>query len=230
MVYNPLQKEKEVTEAVKKTLYSLMLNDEVVREVDALAHRLGTNRSNLINEILAEYVHYTTPERRINDVLSAISNLMEPSGDLIPFFAPHTYSLSLKSSLEYKYRPTIKYEVELYKGGEDTIGALSVLFRTQSPSLIEGMTDFFRLWKTLEDRHLAPLVSGRIEYALYDGKFVRSISPPSRNCNSDELAGALAEYIRLFDKLLKGWLSGRYDAHAIEAAYFSYLRNAPLTF
>ena len=27
---------------MKKTLYSLMLNDEVVREVDALAHRMGT--------------------------------------------------------------------------------------------------------------------------------------------------------------------------------------------
>ena len=57
---------------MKKTLYSLMLNDEVVREVDALAHRMGTNRSNLINQILAEYVNYTTPERRINDVLSTI--------------------------------------------------------------------------------------------------------------------------------------------------------------
>ena len=34
---------------MKKTLYSLMLNEEVVREVDALAHRLGTSRSNLID-------------------------------------------------------------------------------------------------------------------------------------------------------------------------------------
>ena len=31
-----------------------MLNDEVVREVDLLAHRMGTNRSALINQILAE--------------------------------------------------------------------------------------------------------------------------------------------------------------------------------
>ena len=30
---------------MKKTLYSLMLSEEVVREVDALAHRLGTNPS-----------------------------------------------------------------------------------------------------------------------------------------------------------------------------------------
>ena len=215
---------------VKKTLYSLMLNDEVVREVDAMAHRLGTNRSNLINEILAEYVNYTTPERRINDILSTIQDLMQPSGDLIPFFAPHTYSMSLKSSLEYKYRPTIKYEVELFKGGEDAIGALSVLFRTQSPTLIEGMTDFFRLWKSIEDAHLARKLGERIEYTLYEGKFVRSISVPDRACNSEELARAIAEYIRLFDKLMKGWLTGRYDAHAVEAAYYSYLTNTDIHF
>ena len=215
---------------MKKTLYSLMLNDEVVREVDALAHRLGTNRSSLINEILAEYVNYTTPERRINDILSTIQELMQPSGDLIPFFAPHTYSLSLKSSLEYKYRPTIKYEVELYKGGDGAIGALSVLFRTQSPALIDGMTEFFRLWKSIEDAHLARKLGERIEYTLYEGKFVRSISMPDKACGSEELAKAIAEYIRLFDKLMKGWLTGRYDAHAVEAAYYSYLVNTDIHF
>lgn len=215
---------------MKKTLYSLMLNDEVVREVDALAHRLGTNRSNLINEILAEYVNYTTPERRINDILSTIQELMQPSGDLIPFFAPHSYSLSLKSSLEYKYRPTIKYEVELYKGSGETIGALSVLFRTQSPALIDAMTDFFRLWKSIEDAHLAPRLNVKVDYALYDGKFVRTITVPDKSCSSDELASSLAEYIRLFDKMMKGWLTGRYDAHAIEAAYYSYLTNSSIHF
>ncbi len=231
MVYNTsIKSNGRVRCKVKKTLYSLMLNDEVVREVDALAHRLGTNRSSLINEILAEYVNYTTPERRINDILSTIQELMLPSGDLIPFFAPHTYSMSLKSSLEYKYRPTIKYEVELYKGGEDTIGALSVLFRTQSPALIESMTDFFRLWKSIEDAHLARKLGERIDYSLYEGKFVRSIMVPDRACSSEELAKAIAEYIRLFDKLMKGWLTGRYDAHAVEAAYYSYLTNSDIHF
>ena len=211
---------------MKKTLYSLMLNDEVVREVDALAHRMGTNRSALINQILAEYVNYTTPERRINDVLSAIEQLMSPSRDLVPFFAPNSFSMSLKSSLEYKYRPTVKYEVELYRGAGESIGELSVVFRTQSAALIEAMTDFFRLWKQIEDAHLYPLTGAKIDYALYDGKFVRSIAAPDHDCTSDELAGALSEYIKLFDKLLKHYLSGRLDAHEVEAAYFSHMRSA----
>ena len=213
---------------MKKTLYSLMLNDEVVREVDILAHKLGTNRSNLINEILAEYVNYTTPERRINDVLSAIEQIMIPSRDLVPFFAPHTYSMSLKSSLEYKYRPTIKYEVELFKGQSDYLGELSVMFRTQSDVLISAMAEFFRVWKSIEDAHLFPLTGSKISYSLYDGKFTRSISIPDRDCTSDELATALSDYIRLFDTLMKGFLSGRYDAHAVEGAYYSHMTKAPV--
>lgn len=213
---------------MKKTLYSLMLSEEVVREVDALAHRMGTNRSALINQILAEYVNYTTPERRINDILSAIEQLMQPSRELVPFFAPNSYSMSLKSSLEFKYRPTVKYEVELYKGGGDSIGALSVLFRTQSQPLISGMTDFFRLWKRIEDAHLYPLTGARIEYALFDGKFVRSLAMPDTDCSSEQLASAISEYITLFDKLMKGWLGGRLDAHDVEAAYYSQMRSAPV--
>ena len=213
---------------MKKTLYSLVLNDEVVREVDALAHRMGTNRSNLINQILAEYVNYTTPEQRINEVLSAIEQLMAPSRDLVPFFSPNSYSMSLKSSLEYKYRPTVKYEVELYRGAGEQIGELTVLFRTQSMALIQGMTDFFRLWKQIEDAHLQPLIGTKIDYALYEGKFVRSIAAPDKDCSTQELASALSDYITLFDKLLKGYLADRYSPHEIEGAYCSYLNNASL--
>ncbi len=213
---------------MKKTLYSLMLNEEVVRVVDRMAHQMGTNRSALINQILAEYVDYTTPERRINDILSTIEQLMAPNRDLVPFFAPNTFSMSLKSSLEYKYRPTVKYEVELYRGQEDAIGELSVVFRTQSTALITAMTEFFRLWKNIEDAHLAPLIGSKPQFALYDGRFTRSISVPDRNCTSEELASAISEYIKLFDKLMKNYLGGRLSPHEIEAAYYSQMISAPI--
>ena len=154
---------------MKKTLYSLMLNEEVVREVDALAHRLGTSRSNLINQILAEYVNYTTPERRINDI--------SPSRELVPFFSPNSSTMSLKSSLQYKYRPTVKYELELHGGDENSIGELTVLFRTQSEALIRAMTEFFRLWKRIEDAHLPPERSGSMRCTTANSS-VPSRRPP----------------------------------------------------
>ena len=68
----------------------------------------------------------------------------------------------------------------------------------------------------------------KIHYALYDGKFVRSLCVPDRDCTSDELAGAISEYIKLFDKLMKNYLTGRLDAQEVEAAYYSYMRGAVL--
>ena len=212
---------------MKKTLYSLILDEDVVREVDLLAHRLGTNRSSLINQILAEYVDYVTPERRISQVLSAVEQLLQPSRELVPFFAPNSSSMSMKSSLEYKYRPTIKYEVELYRDHESSLGQLSVLYRSQSAGLVEAMTAFFRLWKQIEDLHLAP-ITGRHEYALYEGKFLRSLALPERDCSTELLAGSISEYVKLFDRMLKGYLSGSMDAHQVEAAYYSYMKNAQL--
>ena len=215
---------------MKKTLYSLMLNDGVVREVDLLAHRLGVSRSNLINQILAEYVNYTTPEKRVNDVFTAIEQLMGSSRELVPFFAPNTFSMSLKSSLAYKYRPTVKYEVALSRGDSDDLGELSVAFRTQSAALISAMTEFFRLWKRIEDVHLAPSLTAPVSYVLYDGRFVRSLSAPDRDCTSDELAAALSDYIQRFDRLMKGYLTGALDARAVETNYVLGMQDTRLYF
>jgi hypothetical protein len=121
-----------------------------------------------------------------------MDTLMQPSRDLVPFFAPNSLSMSLKSSLEYKYRPTVKYEVELFRGPESTIGQLSVVFRTQSMALIEAMTEFFRLWKRIEDTHLKPLTGAEIDYALYDGKFVRSIAVRAPNSAAPSAVGSIS--------------------------------------
>ncbi|NCB51651.1 MAG: hypothetical protein EOM54_07210 [Clostridia bacterium] len=211
---------------MKKALYSLMLNDEVIREVDILAHSQGTNRSYLINQILAEYVSVTTPEQRINEIFSAIEALVAPSRELVPFFAPSGMTMSLKSSLEYKYRPTVKYEVELFRSGADTLGELSVVFRTQSAALLSDMTAFFRLWKHVEDTHLAPLLSSPTDYALFDGKLIRSIAVPAgRDCTAEELAEAISDYIMFFDTQLKGFLCGRLSAAEVEKKYRSDLKD-----
>ena len=214
---------------MKKTLYSLMLSEDVVREVDALAHRMGTNRSNLINQILAEYVDLPTPERRINDVFTAMEGLMKASRELVPFFAPNAPTLSVKSSLEYKYRPTVKYEVELYRSREKALGELSVIFRTQSAALLELLTRFFRLWKRLEDTYLAPILPGyAISYALYEGKFVRSIALPERDCTAQELAETISAYVEFFDRAMKAYLAGRADEAELAEAYRSWIARQSL--
>ena len=214
---------------MKKNLYSLTLSDEVVREVDALAHRMGTNRSALVNRILAEYVSVPTPERRWNDIFEAIEELMTPMRELVPFFSPGSSTMSLKSSLSYKYRPTVKYEVDLSSGDSQTMGTLNIVFRTQSAALIAAMTNFFRLWVQIEDRCLAPLLGSSIACALYDGRFVRPLAMPRGHARSaEDIAGAISAYVQLFDRLLKGYLSGDLSAKDVELAYRGDLRGRGL--
>mgnify|MGYP006344792163 CR=1 FL=1 len=54
-----------------KSLYSLMLMDDVIKAIDRLALQQSTNRSNLVNQILAEYVSMTTPEKRVNNIFKS---------------------------------------------------------------------------------------------------------------------------------------------------------------
>ena len=209
---------------MKKTLYSLMLSDDVVREIDRLAHVQGTNRSNLINHILADYVSVVTPEQRINRIFKAVEELLSPSRELVPFVSPNVPTMSLKSSLEYKYRPTIKYEVSLFGPESKDLGELSVVFRTQSPALIEAMTAFFRLLKQTEDA-LSP---HRHEDALYDGRFVRSIRCPENVTDAEEIASAISDYVTLFDKLMKGYICGGLTAQQVAEQYAAVYKHRKL--
>ena len=211
---------------MKKTLYSLMLSDDVVRAVDNLAHRMGTNRSALVNQILAEYVDMVTPERRVQDIFQQISRILDGDGSLVPFINPNAMTMSMKSSLHYRYRPTVKYSVELYRDREDSLGELSVVFRTQSQELLDAMGQFFRLWKQIEDELIAQYLPMPAQYALYTGKFTRSIALPGRrDYTTGDIAGAISAYVRLFDRVMKGYLAGRLDPQDARDEYLAWLRE-----
>ena len=206
---------------MKKTLYSLMLDDNVMRQADQMAHRLGLTRSAYVNQVLAEAVGYVTPMRRINSIFEAVESLLLPSPELVPFFTPNTGLMSMKSSLEYKYRPTVKYEVTLSEDPSPTLGTLDVIFRTQSRDLISVLTSFFRLWKGIEDR----CFPGKIVYALYDGRLERSLRLPERDVSPEDVAEAITSYVSLFDRCLKGYIAGHMDETDIERAYRAALGN-----
>ena len=213
---------------MKKTLYSLMLSDDVVREIDILAHRMGTNRSNLVNRILAEHVSIRTPEDQINDIFRALEEIILPSRELVPFFEPNMQTMSLKSCLEYKYRPTVRYEVELYSTPRHgNVGELSVILRTQSSALIGVMAEFFSLWKQIEDTYLPSRFASR-EYTLYDGKFTRTISCTDET-GAQELAEGISNYVQLFDTLMKRYISDAYTAEDVIAGYVKALKKGVIT-
>ncbi len=216
---------------MEKSLYSLLLSDQVVSEIDRLALRSGMSRSGLINRILAEYASIQTPEMRIESIFEQMEQLLGGAGDLVPFFTRGQQSMTMKSSLQYKYRPTVKYAVQLYKSIDDKgrFGELAVNFRTQSQALLDEMTRFFGYWKLLEDEMIAGYYeNGAIDYALQDGRFVRTLALPAGSAvDSEELSEALSHYIKSFDMLLKAWLSGSLSASALRTDYLKAFKDGP---
>ena len=138
---------------MKKSVYSLVLMDDVVQAIDEMAYSMNTSRSNLINQILAERVSFVTPEMRMQRIFSQIENLMNSSFQLLE--QPSDAMLSIKSPLKYKYKPTIKYSIELYRTFEKAVGKLKISVRTQSNQLIAEMNNFFNLWQSIENKYMA---------------------------------------------------------------------------
>lgn len=191
---------------MSKSVYSLVLTDEVVREIDRLAYQSGTNRSNMINQILAERVSYTTPEKRIEGIFGAIERLLGMSDTFRKSAPASDTMLQINSSLAYKYNPNVKYSVELYRDDSEALGELRVSMRTQNTALIMALIDFYGVWADTERRFIGDSPSGADRL----GRFYRKIKPrinrtASRGSDTETLGELIAEYIRAFDSALKAY-------------------------
>ena len=214
---------------MKKNVYSLILSEGVVDAVDALACRRGTNRSALINEILAEYVSYVTPEMRVKRVLSRMEALLrEHSFRLAP---PSETMLTAHSSLVYKYNPTVRYSFSPSKAG-GSVGEVKVSLRTQNATLIEMVERFYYAFIAVERRAL-----GDGEYKVENGKFSRVLrlretkGGLSGMISSEGIGELVAAYVTMLDRALKAYFSCIADENeayrAVERVYARYMSTVP---
>lgn len=209
-------------------MYSLMLAEEVIDAVDRLAAEKGTNRSNMINQILAEYLSLTTPEKHVRNIFDIIENFINQRTGYMLHSQPNDMTMSIKSSLQYHYRPTIRYEVEMYRTPHQTIGQLKINFRTTSAELLVELTRFFKIWMQLENLYIKQFFTkGAIEYGMENGRFLRTFAVPNDADYSEEQIGnAISQYIATFDEMLKDFLAGKYSStEEIENRYLEYLNS-----
>ena len=208
---------------MKKSVYSLVLSDDVIAAVDRAAYQNGLSRSAMINRILAQAVSYTTPEQRMSEIFSQVERLL--NGEVFQSLSqPSDSMMSLRSALAYKYNPNVRYSVELYpdRPGE---GELRVSLRSQSSALILYLGQFFRLWAKIEQAYV-----GGADCVIQDGKYARRLKLPARQ--SDREQGAvLAGYIRAMEQGLRAFFHSlddpRQAAAAVEQAYQNYLKQYP---
>ena len=213
---------------MKKNMYSLMLAEDVIQAIDELASEKNTNRSSLINQILADYVSLTTPEKHVRNIFDIIENFISRQSGNLLYSQPNDMTMSIKSPLQYHYRPTIRYEVEMYRTPRQTIGQLKIIFRTTSSELLVELTRFFKLWMQLENIYIKQFFSkDAIEYGLENGKFWRTFAVPNDSDYTEEQIGnAISQYIATFDEMLKDFLAGRYSStEELEKRYLQYLNS-----
>ena len=205
---------------MSKSVYSIVLNDAVVEAVDEMAYKLGTNRSNMINQILAEKVAYVTPEQHIRNILDTVEDIINGQDVFRIMATPGDSSLMIQSSFKYKYNPSVKYSVVLNKNGNSAIGELRVTFRTQNENLLQALDNFLNIWNALEAKYQ----NREIKYIQSKGKYVRALDLPVEDYDENQIGEMISEYITGFDRIMKLYFAGESIGN-IEREYVKFYRR-----
>ena len=187
---------------MSKSVYSLLLNDEVIELVDKTARVNGFSRSSMIEKILASALGYETPEIRANSIFGEIERLLAQSDTMRYLEQPSNYMASIMSALSYRYNPAIRYSVELFPKSSH-LGQLKVNLRTQNPTLIEHMSDFYRLYAFLEKKYY----NEGARHIIDGAKLTRLFTFPTAPLSAKQLAEHLTVYVKDFDELLSLYFS-----------------------
>ena len=190
-----------------KSVYGWVLMDEVVEKVDEAAYKMGTSRYNLINQILADYVSYTTPQKQVEGIFTSLENMFKEMNTFQVLANPSPYFMNITSSLRYKYRPTIKYGVELYDNSKYSFGELKVTLRTTNQSLIRDMNRFLNFYSKLEEKYIRGILEDNLCYKIEEKKYTRQfVLPKEQGVDKVDLGVLIGEYIKVFDRVLKVFL------------------------
>lgn len=210
----------------KKSVYSLVLMDDVIKAVDEEAYRQGTSRSNLINQILAEHLSCTTPEMRMRNIFNAFSGLMDSCFQLQPHNSDSL--IAVRTALQYRYNPTINYKIELQRSPDKYIGTLKVHIRTQSQNLIELFSGFFRFWTELEIECLSDRINAEYSAEICDSRFSRKLFNPK--IKEEELGGRIYRYVNFLDRCIKMYFADKdkfqKQAENTKAYYLNEIKNS----
>lgn len=206
---------------MKKSVYSLVLMDDVVEKIDELAYSRGTSRSNLINQILAEKVSCITPQKRNNEVFFYIRQEITNSSFVIADTSSSVFAA--KRALRYKYNPSVKYSVEIYPEIDEDgfLGRIFISIRTKNPTLISLLISFYGLYIYLEQKY-GFSNEGDTEYDE-QGNFTKFIKY-RENEEIKDLSKRITENISEIDTLMQYYIKN-YDNEETEKRIEEYFKN-----
>lgn len=184
--------------------------------MDRLAAGSGLSRSAMVNQLLAERVRCVTPEMRLKSITSAIRSAVGTGFFLTE--QPSAATVACRTALKYRYKPTLRYSVEVYGAGSRRAGELRVTVRTQSEQLYSDLSGFFTCWTALEQKYIADSLSQDIAFAIEPGRFTRTLNMPPEGISDEALGQAVADYMSMLDETMKHYFSMLPDTVRAEAA------------
>ena len=191
---------------MKRSMYSLILSDDIVAAVDALAAQKGTSRSNYINQVLAKHVQCITPEQQMQRVFANLTHQMDEAFRIQE--QGSNALLSILGSVQYKYRPTIRYRVELLRNmQQEEVGRLKISCRTQNQTLLDAMAQFFRFWVKLEQKYDVDSACAQGLYQIESGCMTMALLR-SGAATDEQLGEIVGNYIRMFHAVLQSYFAG----------------------
>ena len=191
---------------MKRSMYSLILSDDIVAAVDALAAQKETSRSNYINQVLAKHVQCITPEQQMQRVFANLTHQMDEAFRIQE--QGSNALLSILGSVQYKYRPTIRYRVELLRNmQQEEVGRLKISCRTQNQTLLDAMAQFFQFWVKLEQKYDANSACAQGLYQIESGCMTMALLR-SGAATDEQLGEIVGNYIRMFHAVLQSYFAG----------------------
>ena len=165
----------------------------------------------------------------MREIFSAVEQQLAGGNTFQVLLQPSDSMFSLRSALAYKYNPTIRYSVELYRNRKPLLGELRVSLRSQNSTLLLYLLQFFKLWARMEDGYL-----GRTGSTVEDGRFSRPLvlRGEADGADSEAVGEAIAAYIDVFDRSLKTYFANLDDPQRalalIRRLYAAQLHQQPL--
>ena len=188
---------------MKKTVYSLMLFEEIVEKIDQMAYEKDTNRSQLINDILAEKIGMVTPEQKIQKILEMLDENFNETLSVSQI--NKNSSIQFGKSLKYKYRPKIRYSYEFISNQEGKYAVLKISSRTKSERLNEHFDSFFDLIMDIEKRESQ--YQDHEEYQT-NHKFIRTFKKEGELSRDVKMVSDhLTCYLKMMDEAMNAYFS-----------------------
>lgn len=189
---------------MKKSVYSLMLFDEIVEKIDQIAYVKNTNRSQLINDMLAENIGLVTPEQKIQKILEQLDENF--SDTLSVSQINKNSSIQFGKSLKYKYRPKVRYSYEFISSGHGRYAVLKISSRTKSEDLNVHFDEFFNLISGIEKKQMD--YTSDLDENQTSHKFVREFKIEGElSQDTGIVADNLTRYLKMIDQAMNLYFS-----------------------